>query len=112
MADDGIMSMAIARHVDALTIGRLYEESVRDLGSVRSVHVRETPNWLEVWVVTEPIEDILGEEPLFEAGVMLRNRFPEAGILIRVANPSDYPEPRDMIRDVVPAQAKAVSVSR
>lgn len=102
--------MAVARHVDAQTIGRLFKESVRDLGIVRSVHVRETRDWLEVWVVTEPI-DILGEEPLFEAGIVLEDRFPEAGILIRVVNPSDYPEHYDMIRDVVPSQAKAVAAS-
>jgi len=102
--------MAVTRQVDAQTIGRLYAESIRDLGSVRSVHVRETRDWLEVWVVTEPIE-MVDEEPLFEAGVMMEDRFPEAGILIRVANPKDYPEHYDMIRDVVPAQAKVVAAS-
>lgn len=56
--------MAVARHVDALTIGRLYEESVRELGSVRSVHVHETRDWLELWVVTAPIE-MRDEEPLY-----------------------------------------------
>lgn len=102
--------MAVTRQVDAQTIGRLYAESVRDLGFVRSIHVRETRDWLEVWVVTEPI-DILDEEPLYEAGVRLWDRFPESGILIRVVNPDDFPTDYDMVRDVVPSQAKAVATS-
>ncbi len=110
VADDGIMSMAIARHVDALTIGRLYEESVRELGVVLSVHVHETRDWLELWVVTELIE-MMDEEPLYEAGVNLHDRFPKSGILIRLANPSHFPERYDMVRDVVPAQAEAVTAS-
>ncbi|HYI14934.1 MAG TPA: hypothetical protein VEX37_06065 [Thermomicrobiales bacterium] len=102
--------MAVTRQVDAQTIGRLYVESVRDLGTVRSVHVRETRDWLEVWVVTEPI-DIQNEEPLYEAGVNLRHRFPDASILIRLANPSEFPERYEMLRDVVPMQAEAVAES-
>lgn len=100
--------MAVTRQVDAQTIGRLYAESVRDLETVRSVHVRETRDWLEVWVVTEPI-DILDEEPLFEAGVALEDRFPDSGILIHVVNPRDYPEHYDILGNVVPTQAKAVA---
>jgi hypothetical protein len=106
----GICAMAVTRQVDAQTIGRLYAESVRDLGTVRSVHTRETSDWLEVWVVTEPI-DILDEEPLYEAGVNLRHRFPESGILIRLANPREFPERYEMLRDVVPIQAEAVTES-
>ena len=103
--------MAIIRQVDAQTIGRDYAESVRDLGFVRSVHVRETRDWLEIWVVTEPI-DLLEEEPLYEAGVHLWDRFPEAGVLIHVVNPMDYPEGHDLIRNVVPSRAKEVAVLR
>ena len=106
----GTGDMAVTRQVDAQMIGRLYAESVHDLSFVRSVHVRETRNWLEVWVVTEPI-DILDEEPLFEAGVNLRHRFPDAGIQVHVVNPEDYPDHYDLIQHVVPTQAKAVTAT-
>lgn len=102
--------MAVTRQVDAQTIGRLYAESVRDLGTVRSVHVRETQDWLEVWVVTEPI-DFPDEEPLFEAGVNLRYRYPDAGVLIHVVNPNDYPDQYDLVQRVVPRRAKSVAAS-
>ena len=102
--------MAVTRQVDAQTIGKTFAESVRDLGFVRSVHVRETPDWLEVWVVTEPI-DILDEEPLYEAGVNLRRRFPGAGVLIHVVNPNDYPDRYDLVQHVVPTRAKTVAAS-
>lgn len=101
--------MAIARQVNAQTIGRLYAESVSDLGFVQSVHVRETRDWLEVWVVTELIEPE-DEYPLYEAGVKLWNRFPEAGILVRVVNPESFPPGYDLVRDVVPSQAESVTI--
>lgn len=107
----GTSAMAVIRKVDAQTIGRLFVESVRDLGFVRSVHVRETRDWLEVWVVTDPIEPD-DERPLFEAGVRMWGRFPEAGVLVQVVNPLDYPEGHNLVRDVVPAQAEAVAASR
>ncbi len=102
--------MAVTRQVDAQTIGRHYAEIVRDLGFVRSVHVHETRDWLEVWVVTEPI-DMLEEEPLYEAGGDLWDRFPEAGILVRVLNPADFPAHYDVTRDVLPSKARLVSIS-
>ena len=101
--------MAVTPEVDAKTIGRLYAERVRDNRAVQSVHVRETPDWLEVWVVTVPI-DVVDEEPLFEAGVALRDLYPGARILIRLANPRHFPDDYDMVRDVVPSRAEAVSI--
>lgn len=105
----GTGDMAVTRQIDAQTIGKLYAESVRDLGLVRSVHVRETRDCLEIWVVTVAI-DLLEEEPLYEAGVQLWDRYPEAGVLIHVVNPMDYPEGHDLVRNVVPSRAKEVAV--
>jgi hypothetical protein len=104
-------AMAVTRQVDAQTIGRLYAESVGDLGIVRSVHVCETRDWLEIWVVTEPI-DFVDEELLYQAGVNLRHRHPDAGVLVQVVNPNDYPDHYDLVQRVVPTRAKAVAVSR
>jgi hypothetical protein len=100
--------MAVTRQVDAQTIGRHYLESVRDLGMVRSVHVRETPDWLEIWVITDPI-DFDDEDPLYEAGVKLWNEFPDASVLIHVVNPIDYPYDHDLIKQALPTQARSVA---
>jgi hypothetical protein len=71
----------------------------------------ETRDWLEIWVVTEPI-DFADEELLYQAGVNLRHRHPDAGVLVQVVNPNDYPDHYDLVQRVVPTRAKAVAVSR
>ncbi len=90
--------MAVADRAKLAEIGRTYAEAIRAEPAARQLWIDRHRDYFELWLVTDPIEADV-EHRLYEAELVLHDRFPEAYIRFHVLNPRYFDpfEPADLI---------------
>lgn len=78
--------MAIANRATATEIGKAYAEAIRGEAAAKQLWARSHRDYVELWLVTEPIE-VGVDRPLYAAEDVLYDRFPEAYIHLHILNP-------------------------
>jgi hypothetical protein len=90
--------MAVTDRATLAEIGKTYAEAVRAEPAARQLWVDSHRDYFELWLVTEPIDTDV-EDRLYEAELVLHDRFPEAYIRFHILNPRHFDpfEPADLI---------------
>lgn len=81
--------MAVKHSTSAQAIGRAFAKLLRGEASARRLAVRAVRDYVEVWLLTEPIDGET-ERRLYNAGGAIHDHFPEARIRFHVVNPRHY----------------------
>lgn len=97
--------MALTRLPSAEYLGREFADLVRCEPSIRELWVRRYHDRTELWLITDDI-DAPTERHLYGFGVELIQRFPEAGVVLRILNPRFGGEPG--LRDVIPPGSEQI----
>lgn len=99
--------MAISQHVTAQDVGRRFADEVRQDSVAQGVWTRAVRDYIEVWLLTEPI-DAETERYFYAAGALLHHWFPGAYIRFRLVNPRPFDEDTELVGDVIPSQAESI----
>jgi hypothetical protein len=100
-----VRMMAVANRATLAEIGKTYAEAVRAEPAAKQLWVDHHRDYFELWLVTEPIDADI-EYRLYEAELVLHDRFPDAYIRFHVLNPR-YFDPFDPA-DLIPASAEEI----
>ena len=96
--------MAIAYNIDYAAIGRRFAEVVRPLPSVSGLWVQQVHDYVELWLLTEPI-DAQQELDLYAASAWLHQAYPDVNIQFHLVNPLMFETGTAYVGDVIPRDA-------
>ena len=103
--------MAVTRQVDAQTVGQTFAEMTESDPEVRGIYVRPSGDSIDVWMLTSH-PDYDAEDAVFETTVAIQRRFPDTPIHLHLVNPRHYTTGCDLVSEVIPSNAVAVSINR
>lgn len=99
--------MAISQQVTAHDVGSRFAEEVRHVPVVQGVWTRAVRDYIELWLLTEPI-DAETERRLYALDGPLQRWFPDTYINFYLVNPRLFDEDTEIIGDVIPSQAEPI----
>lgn len=99
--------MAISQQATAQDVGRRFAEEVRQDPAVQGVWARAVRDYIELWVLTDPI-DAETERRLYALDAPLQRWFPTTYIYFYLVNPRLFDENTKLIGDVIPSQAEPI----
>lgn len=99
--------MAISQQATAQDVGRRFADAVRQDPVAQGVWTRAVRDYIEVWLLTEPI-DAETERRLYGLSASLDRWFPETYIQFYLVNPRLFSEDTELIGDVIPSTAVSI----
>jgi hypothetical protein len=99
--------MTISPHVTAQDVGRRFVEEVRQDPVAQGVWVRAVRDYIEVWLLTDPI-DAETERHFYGLSALLDRWFPETYIQFYHVNPRLFSEETELVGHVIPLTADSI----
>lgn len=99
--------MTISQQVNAHDVGSRFAEEVRQDPRAQGVWTRAVRDYIEVWLLTEPI-DAETERHFYALGASLDRWFMETYIQFYLVNPRLFSEETELVGDVIPATAVSI----
>ncbi|ACZ37663.1 MAG: hypothetical protein DIU58_002620 [Sphaerobacter thermophilus] len=98
-------SVGLDNEIPVQRIGRAFAALIQDEPAVQQFWVRQHCGWVELWLLTEPIDRSI-ERHLYGTVSHLYEQFPEAAIRLHLINPRLY-EAMDL-ETIIPQDAESV----
>lgn len=99
--------MAISHPVNAHDVGRRFADEVRQDPVAQGVWTRAVRDYIEVWLLTDPI-DADTERRLYALDGPLQRWFPNTFINFHLVNPRLFDENTEILGDVIPSTAEPI----
>lgn len=100
--------MAVVKPVTVDDLGRAYAEAIHSEPDVRQLWAKPGRDEVEFWLLVSETTDLETELRLYEADLLVHDRFPDTATFLHVVNPRHYP--RFDPDEVIPAGAKEIAL--